>query len=225
MKLLLSPEEGIVFDLDDTLYKERDFVRSGFKAISQLLGEGHASDATARMFSWWESGEKNVFQKAAQSLPFNISSDEMLEIYRTHHPEISVSHKVSSLLEAIKGSGIPIGLITDGRAVTQRAKLKALNLSDFFDAVIISEEVGSEKPDPKNFKAVAEKMGVTKSIYIGDNVRKDFIAPKQLGWTTICLRNDGLNIHPQIFPQPFEKMPDLILDELALEAFSFTSAP
>lgn len=33
--------------------------------------------------------------------------------------------------------------------------------------------------------------------YVGDNVKKDFIAPNVLGWTTICLKDDGRNIHKQ----------------------------
>lgn len=35
-------------------------------------------------------------------------------------------------------------------------------------------------------------------MIIGNNVIRDFVAPNQLGWTTICLRDDGRNIHKQI---------------------------
>ena len=36
-------------------------------------------------------------------------------------------------------------------------------------------------------------------IYVGDNVKKDFITPNALGWKTICLKDDGRNIHKQDF--------------------------
>lgn len=35
-------------------------------------------------------------------------------------------------------------------------------------------------------------------IYVGDNVKKDFITPNALGWKTICIKDDGRNIHSKI---------------------------
>jgi len=218
MKIVLHPDRGIVFDLDDTLYKERDFLESGFSAIVEHLPSDLQVEALQKMVSWWENGG-NVFQKAMDIFPFQLTIPEMLEIYRTHPPEISLDPSVSLLLKEIKRNGIPVGLLTDGRSITQRNKVAALGLADFFDAIVVSEEVGSEKPTMKNFEVVAKRLNVMQSIYIGDNTSKDFLSPNELGWTTVCLIDDGSNIHEQSFDKPSSFLPDLCLDHLKLDSF------
>ena len=42
-----------------------------------------------------------------------------------------------------------------------------------------------------------EKIQAEEYWYIGDNVQKDFVAPNRLNWKTICLMDDGNNIHSQ----------------------------
>ena len=52
-------------------------------------------------------------------------------------------------------------------------------------------------------------------IYIGDNTKKDFIAPNKLGWETICLRDNGLNIHQQNFNLDSSFLPKYMINNLA----------
>ena len=106
-------------------------------------------------------------------------------------------------------------MITDGRSVQQRNKIKALGLSEYFDDVIISEEFGSEKPNINNYKYFVDKYGYSyKYVYIGDNINKDFIAPNLLGWSTICLLDNGKNIHKQSFHLENNTKPIYLINEL-----------
>ncbi len=103
-------------------------------------------------------------------------------------------------LEWLTEIGIDIGLITDGRSITQRKKILALGLDKYIsnEMIIISEEFGSEKPSLDNYKYfMKRKPNCNHFVYVGDNTQKDFIAPNTLGWTTIGLIDDGSNIHPQ----------------------------
>lgn len=96
--------------------------------------------------------------------------------------------------------GVRIGLITDGRSVQQRNKIEALGLLRWIDEndTIISEEFGSEKPTTENYLYLMKRYPDCHDFtYVGDNVKKDFIAPNALGWNSICLRDDGRNIHKQ----------------------------
>lgn len=72
-----------------------------------------------------------------------------------------------------------------------------MGIEDFFSEIIISEEFGSEKPNLKNFEYFENIYGKASYFYVGDNVGKDFIAPNKLNWITICLEDNGLNIHIQ----------------------------
>ncbi|MBQ7341837.1 MAG: HAD-IA family hydrolase [Alistipes sp.] len=94
-----------------------------------------------------------------------------------------------------------IGLITDGYKDTQLNKIQALNLMRYMkrDNIIISEEFGSEKPNPSNYIYFMNKYPDQEYIYVGDNIQKDFLAANELQWTTICLLDDGQNIHKQEF--------------------------
>src|SRR5690606_34560020 len=111
-----------------------------------------------------------------------------LKWYREHMPEIKLREGVIEFLEELKNHQVPLGLITDGRSISQRNKLKALKIEGFFDDIIISEEFGSEKPDPENYLYFVNKYGKRDYYYIGDNTGKDFLIPARLGWNIICIK-------------------------------------
>lgn len=177
----------VVFDLDDTLCPERDFVVSGFRAVSDLLGE--------RMIELFDAGEKDVFGRALGSTP----KERLIEVYREHKPTLALAPGVRELLEQLRGGGHPLGLISDGRSVTQRNKIEALGIQQLLDEVVISEEFGSSKPDERNFRRFESKFPGRACAYVADNLAKDFVTPNRLGWTTVCLLDRGQNIHPQDF--------------------------
>src|SRR5690606_21953116 len=107
-----------------------------------------------------------------------------------------------------------LAIITDGRSITQRNKIKALKLDDFIDEYVISEEFGSEKPNINNFELIQNKFKCKKYTYVGDNVLKDFISPNNLGWLTIGLCNNGFNI-----VRPFKNLTDDYQPDFWVESF------
>ena len=125
--------------------------------------------------------------------------DWLLKEYREHEPEINLSESTAGFLKKINDFTIPAALITDGRSITQRNKLKALKLDKFFCDVIISEEFGFSKPSEKNYLFFEEKYPEKEFYFFGDNLLKDFIVPHTLGWSTVCLKDAGYNIHKQVF--------------------------
>ena len=82
-----------------------------------------------------------------------------------------------------------------------------------FDKIIISEELGSSKPDERNFTFFLEEQAC-EYFYIADNVKKDFITPNKLGWTTVCLLDSGKNIHPQNFNISEEYLPKFRINKI-----------
>lgn len=201
----------ICFDLDDTLYKEIDYLRSAYGEVAAFTGHPEASE---QMLEWYQSGE-NAFKNLIDKYELGISVADCLKIYREHYPNIKLEEGVKAYLEGLKESNAKLGLITDGRALTQHNKIKALGLEGFFDVEIISEEFGSEKPCSKNYETVMNKFPERKIfIYVGDNPAKDFLAPNQLRWRTVCIKNDGRNIHRQDMSLSREYMPQRVINKI-----------
>ncbi|MCD8388270.1 MAG: HAD family hydrolase [Bacteroidales bacterium] len=172
----------VVFDLDDTLYKERDYVESGNRAVMAWLRQMHPSltEQQLRLIPW---------------------GDEELRVYRNHFPGIKLPAESRAALDALKSAGVPMAIITDGRSVQQRNKYRALGLDDYIppERLLISEEVGARKTEPDAFLRLMEMYPQeTDWLYVGDNVAKDFFHPNRLGWRTAMLLDPAaFNIHPQ----------------------------
>jgi putative hydrolase of the HAD superfamily len=199
MIIKLEPESFFIFDLDDTLFQEIDFLKSAYRKIADDFLALTKKDVYEEMLRKYNDGE-DVFGWLIASYTDKVSEltlNHLLKIYREHVPQITLAKEVGQFLTTLKKNGVPLGLITDGRSITQRNKLKALGIEHYFDDVIISEEFGTSKPHPDNFLYFEKKYPGKKFYYVGDNTSKDFIVPLQLGWTCICIRDNGQNIHAQ----------------------------
>lgn len=199
----------VVFDLDDTLYKEVDFLKSAYREIAERAEKewGCPANIYQKMMFWREKGE-NVFGKLITEYSLNVSFGDLLTMYRCHIPKCQLDELTHNVLSQLKLSCV-LGLITDGRSLTQRNKIKALALDTFIDEanVLISEEIGYEKPSEEPFRYFMRQYPKCHYCYVGDNPTKDFYAPNCLGWDTICLLDNGQNIHPQSFDLDTDYLP------------------
>lgn len=201
--------KGFVFDLDDTLYLERDYVYSGFRAIAKDCGDETLADTLVRLFS---EDRKNVYQRAGLS---EEVCQRCVSVYREHRPDIALSEAVRETLSALRARGCQIGIITDGRPQGQRNKIQALGLEPMVDAIIVTDELGGEsfrKPNPLAFERMKELLDLDyeEMVYVGDNPTKDFIAPLMLGMHACWLRNpDGLYFGSQEVDPAITKINDI----------------
>ncbi len=213
----------VVFDLDDTLYKEHHYVLSALDALSRAVAP-QAGMSPRQVLARLLQAPDAIAEAARLG---GITESEAVEIYRTHYPSISLDPEALVLMSALKSRDIPMAIITDGRTAGQRAKYLALGLGRFVpqERLLISEETGAEKTEPDAFlKLQGLCPDIDTFTYIGDNPAKDFIHPRALGWRTIMLRDAaGENIHPQdTAPSPeaeAEATVDSLLDALPLLGF------
>lgn len=201
MQIKVNSNSFFVFDLDDTLFGEIDFLKSGYQHISTKLAALINRDLYSEMLQRYYRKE-NVFRWIAdtyQTVTPEITVDWLLREYREHLPLIKLKKETLAFLEQLIDFSVPLGLITDGRSITQRNKLKALGIEAYFSDIIISEEFGSEKPNENNYLYFEKKYPGRHFYFFGDNTSKDFIVPNKLGWRTICIKNAGSHIHEQSF--------------------------
>lgn len=187
----------IVLDLDDTIYKEVNFVRSGFKAVIKKYADHHYDKLLDMMMNAWLKGDNAIYKLLELLKISDIPIQEPLYIYHNHYPELDLPQDSHLFFQKAISRGCKLGLITDGRTVTQKNKLLALGIDNLFEKIIISEDFGSEKPSILNYQIFEETFPENHFFYIGDNTKKDFIAPAKLGWKMYCINDDNTNIHKQ----------------------------
>lgn len=187
----------IVFDLDDTLVPEIAYLESAFAEIAARLDASNAELYTQMLDGY--HGKQDVFAQLCVQYP-HVNKEALRDWYRNHIPDFSAFSHIRPWLTGLKNRGFELALITDGYAVTQRNKIRALGIEDLMQTIVISEEFGSTKPELRNFEA-CHQPHIETYYYVADNVKKDFKGPNELGWITVCLLDSGRNIHPQDFHQ------------------------
>jgi len=195
--------KGVIFDLDDTLYPEREYVRSGYRAVTRVLGEAEetASDSSAnyedRLWNYFEEGQPAI-DRLLQELNRNEEKEACLAAYRGNEPDIHLYPGVKELLTELRKQGVRVGIITDGRPDGQKKKIKALGLEKLVDDIIITDELGGvqfRKPCDIAFRIMQMRwrLAPEQMVYVGDNIGKDFKAPLQLGMQGLYFNNpEGL---------------------------------
>lgn len=191
----MGDERAIVFDLDDTLYPEREYAFSGFDAVAIAFGERLAAtfDLAARMRELFDTPDRNrVFNVIIELCGASDDSlvREMIDVFRNHQPRIQLHADADAALTRLRPQ-YKLGIITDGYAVTQNAKLDALGVRERVDTVIVTDAWGREfwKPHPRAFEEMSARLGVKPEhcTYVADNPAKDFVAPNALGWQSVLV--------------------------------------
>ncbi|WP_299147630.1 HAD family hydrolase [uncultured Tateyamaria sp.] len=186
----------IVFDLDDTLYLERDFAFSGYTHLDQLVqSETGVAGFGARCRALFEAGERRtIFDLARRALGLDaadIAIQTLIDAYRNHPPDITLCPDAADFLEQ---NPQPFGLITDGPAHMQRNKIAALGLPRWIEHLRPTGAWGEGygKPHPRAFIEMEQIAGTADHmVYIADNPAKDFVTPKTRGWTTVQVTRVG----------------------------------
>ena len=188
--------QAVVFDLDDTLYAERDYVRSGYRAVAEHLREALGRDEAFE--DWlWQRFQAGRVSGAFDALDehFGLGMDAaaiaaLVGVYRNHSPDIKARPGAVEVLRRVRRR-CRLGLLSDGFLPAQRLKLDALGLAPMLDAVVMTEEMGRQcwKPAPDGFEAIRAMLGPPGQAcaYVADNPAKDFIAPNRLGWRSVQL--------------------------------------
>lgn len=194
----------IVFDLDDTLYLERDYVLSGLSAVGQWAHAVLGIDGLgAIMRARFDAGSRTrIFDDSLRDRgirPHPATIMRMLTVYRQHRPRISLAPDAAAFLAA-RDARTGFAVITDGFLDAQRRKIKALHL--FGRGVhlgVCTDTWGRDywKPNPRAFRHVEEHFGRcgARCTYVADNPGKDFAAPRLLGWNTIRIARPGQVSH------------------------------
>ena len=209
--------KAVVFDLDDTLISEKEYIRSGFRQVSKKIAKKNNLDKDyvyKIMYDTFNEDSKNVFNRVLDKLNIQYEKEDIKELinyYRGHMPDIKLYDDAKYILDTLKAKGIKLGMITDGYKITQRNKLEALNIGDYFEHIVVTDELGREfwKPHQKPYEIIKKKLGLEyeNMVYVGDNVSKDFVTANKLGMNTIFInREEGIYSREQMDDEYLAKL-------------------
>lgn len=183
----------ILFDLDDTLYLERDYVYSGYKVVADFIEKKYnllSKKTYPKMIELSKKSYNNVFNRLFDFYNVKIENEEINEIigtYKNHFPNIKLCEDSKKVVDELLKKGIKLGLITDGDSIQQRNKIEALKIERYFEKIIITDELGLNrkywKPNKKSFEIMINffKEDPKEILYVGDNLNKDSFGASEVG--------------------------------------------
>ena len=198
--------------MDDTLYPEADFVRSGHRAVAERVWQDLRVDIEPELRRRFSAGQRGdlistVLADLGVATPGeDYVGDVLVPTYREHVPAIRPHVETVPVLTELRARGYRLALLSDGWAAVQRRKLAALGLAGFFDEIVITDELGRDawKPSPVGFKRILTAMGVSggDALYVSDNPLKDFAGPHRLGMRTVRIVRPGTEHGDALAPAP-----------------------
>lgn len=195
----------VTFDLDDTLYLEREYVRSGFDAVGLWTKDRLGiEDFSARAWAAFEAGVRgSIFDAALVSAgvePDPETIKELVVVYRAHTPLIRPLPDATACVTSIIGQAL-LAVVSDGPLESQRAKANVLGVQAWSTLTVLTTELGDGfgKPDPRSFRLVERATSASgdECVYLADNPAKDFGGPRSLGWRTVRVRRRG-SLHEKV---------------------------
>ncbi|WP_206445695.1 HAD family hydrolase [Agrococcus sp. KRD186] len=202
---------AVVFDIDDTLMPEREYVRSGYEHVSNWLAPRISLKANQLQGELWA-----IFDSEHRGRAYNrlleihgiddaLLAQECVQIYREHAPDVKLAESVQDVLAWCRSQG-PVGVVSDGPLGMQSAKARALGLAEQGLHVVLSDELGGRaawKPSPAGMLEVCRRMRILPrdAVYVGDNPAKDFLAAHLAGMAAIRFRTAG-QLHASSEPEP-----------------------
>lgn len=211
---------AIIFDMDDTILSDDEAAGRCFRQVchdfaSRLPVEDpdELADVIQEIRRWYWSdperirkGSLNLVQARRELLSMSFSRygiddeplrEEMSVAYQElKSAAVEVIPGALDTLQALRDGGAKLGLITNGDAEGQRAKVIKAGLEPYFESVLIAGEFGVAKPDPRIFQQTLDNLRVSASEawMVGDNLYADVGGAQAVGIYGIWVdwRGNGL---------------------------------
>ena len=202
-----------LFDLDDTLYAQADWLAGAWVDVARCatafgVPEAHFLDALRAVSSLGSDRGRIIDRALAQCGRDDVDVAPLVTAFRTHTPSFLNCYPRVRVALAQLGTQMPVAIVTDGDPMIQRGKLAALDLR--VDVVVFSDELGRDhrKPDPLPFTRALELLGVdaADAVFVGDRPEKDVAGARAAGMRAIRVYTGEYASQPDE-PEPWRAVP------------------
>lgn len=197
---------AILFDLDNTLYDLRAHWMACLRVA--LASVAHATSHDLETLALLALKDKIWINQLPDFLRSQgITTPHLIEEAFTRYRDIwfttlTLDPDAPPLLTTL-GARYRLALVTNGPSWTQRPKIEQFDLASYMHAIIVSEEVGVAKPDPRIFHIALQALAVTpdEALFVGDSPEHDLWGAAQAGMPAIWVNRHGATLPPDT-PQP-----------------------
>ncbi|MGD6850542.1 MAG: HAD family hydrolase [Candidatus Bathyarchaeia archaeon] len=188
---------AVIFDLDNVLYDERQYINNAFKNIADFLSK--KSHYTEEEIQYKLRDHLNRKGTMYSRLFNDVLSElglkqtllhEILGLYASVNMPLNLYPEAKQVLIDLKNAGLKLALLTNGLVQVQKNKIRLLDLQGLFDVIVYAREVSSlEKPNPELYKFICNKLSLEfkRTLCLGDNPYTDFWGANRLGIHTARL--------------------------------------
>jgi putative hydrolase of the HAD superfamily len=207
---------GVCFDLDDTLTDRRRtlarfsrrFIRDFAPRLTSVQ-PSIISSVIARADAGGYRPRSEVAADLAAYLPWRDPPDPntLLAYWYATFPIVSAPRAGAlAVLHILRARGLRLAIITNGGTLAQNAKIDALNIRHCFYAILISEDAGVEKPNPRIFHLALAALGLSpaQAWHIGDHPINDALGAAAAGLNAVWLR--ATQPWPHAYPPPIHQI-------------------
>ena len=198
---------AIIFDMDDTLLSDDKAAERCFRQVCHEMSyrfqpvapEELLADITAVRRWYWADPERirrgsldlGRARRELMSMAFErhgINDNKLLEEMSDAYQQLKAAAVelipgALDTLQSLGAAGVKLGLITNGDAAGQRAKVVKAGLEPYFQSILIAGEFGVAKPDPRVFRRTLESLQVSpnEAWMVGDNLYADVGGAQAVG--------------------------------------------
>lgn len=203
--------KAVIFDYGNTLVLDPfdDVLKLKVSEVRQLLKrEGYAFRKEEIIYDWRRANEEVNYPHIAhfaQEEPIieemlrrlgvkeriHELSQKILQVYREGYEKIlsesSRRKEIKAILEDLRNRGKKLAVFSNGRKLDVETALELYEVSEYFEFILSSEELGVEKPDPHVFKTIIQRIKEPSEniVYVGDDPVRDVVGAKKLGMKAI----------------------------------------
>lgn len=222
----------VLFDLDDTLHDDTYAFTTAAEEVAREVAAERGIDALALKDAYiaeaegfWQRLTKEQVQVKLSQLrttmwknalgTVGLGDPDLAErsatnynIYRKKY--FSPFPDAVDLLKALKARGVKLGLLTNGVSETHHEKIALLQISQYFDALFLADEVGMVKPDPLLFAHACRKLESSPSMsaMVGDRYDRDISGAIEAGLYSVWVNVRNEDVPPGAPP------PNVIVREI-----------
>lgn len=211
--------EIILFDADDTLFDFKKSEREAFKNTMLEFNMDYDANHHLKIYqaintTIWKEFEQGLitqeklkverFKRLSDSLKVGFDENEFAKAYIRHLANCSFLFEESAELVASLHKDYRLSIVTNGLKDVQYKRLKKSVISEYFEELIISEEVKVSKPDPKIFEYALNKINHTdksKVLLVGDSLSSDIKGGINFGIDTCWYNPSGIENKTEIIPK------------------------
>ncbi len=211
----------VFFDADNTLIDHKECERQALLSVFQGIGIAY-KDEYQKIFrpldrKLWDSVAQGTCPVSRKEIPeyrFKVLFEQIGIAYRDYSranelfkeglaDSSALMEQAEEIVRYLHEKNYGIYVVTNGKINLQRPRVMNSKIAEYIDDIIVSEEAGADKPNPKIFEILLERAGLKSEqvLMVGDSLDKDVLGARNAGIRAVWFNQDGLKNDTEIVPE------------------------